>query len=412
MQYFLPYIRYKKEGKEVGRNMKEWSLYISYCILYNSMANFVDEIKKTFSGLFGKGEDPISVGIDIGTSAIKVVELRKEDNKIVLTTYSSLALGQYIEKGFLGQVTNLPIEGLSQALIDTLRETKITSQQVLVNIPAVSSIIFTIDLPSVVEEKEYTIVIPNESKKFIPVPLTDVILDWYPLPRREHSVGQSKRVIENGGEAMKTVLVVATLNESVSKISQVLQKSGLPTQNLEIEMFSHIRSIIYRELFPVLILDIGASRSRASIVDHGIIEAFRLISKGGQDMTLALSRACEIPFDSAEKLKKDQGLTFSSLYPKNVDILQAEYHDIFLQANSTIVGYEKKYGKTVEKIILTGGGANAKNLLEYAQTQFSAEVRLARPFDKIETPPFLKEVLFETGPEFSGAIGLALRKFQ
>lgn len=376
------------------------------------MANFVDEIKKTFSGIFGKSEDPISVGIDIGTSAIKVVELRKEDNKLVLTTYSSLALGQYVEKGFLGQVTNLPVEGLSQALIDTLRETKITSQQILINIPAVSSIIFTIDLPAAVEEKEYSIVIPNESKKYIPVPLTDVILDWYALPRREHSVGQSKRAVENGGDATTTVLIVATLNESVSKLSQVLQKSGLPTQNLEIEMFSHIRSIIYRELFPVLILDIGASRSRASIVDHGIIEAFRLISKGGQDMTLALSRACELPFDAAEKLKKDQGLIVSPTYPKNSEILQTEYHDIFLQANSVILGYEKKYGKTVEKIILTGGGANAKNLLEYARTQFSAEVTLARPFDKIETPPFLKEVLFETGPEFSGALGLALRKFQ
>jgi type IV pilus assembly protein PilM len=376
------------------------------------MANFIDEIKKTLSGLFGKGDDPVSVGIDIGTSAIKVVEIRKENNTLALTTYSSLALGQYIEKGYLGQVTNLPVEGLGQALIDTLRETKITSGQILVNIPAVSSIIFTLDLPAAVEEKEYGIVVPNESKKFIPVPLTDVVLDWYPLPRREESTSESKRIKESGGDATITILVVATLNESISKISQVLQKAGLPSQNLEIEMFSHIRSIIYRELFPVLIIDIGASRSRASIVDHGIIEAFRLISRGGQDMTLALSRAFELPFDAAEKLKKEKGLLVSEAYPKNAEILVTEYHDIFAQANSVILAYEKKHGKTVEKVILTGGGANAQGLFEYARTQFSAEVTLARPFDKVETPPFLKEVLFETGPEFSGALGLALRKFQ
>lgn len=376
------------------------------------MANFLDEIKKTISGFFGKSEDPISVGIDIGTSAIKVVEIRKEGNALALTTYGSLALGQYIEKGYLGQVTNLPAEGLAQALVDTLRETKITSSQVLINIPAVSSIIFTFDLPAVIEEKEYGVVIPNESKKYIPVPLTDVVLDWYPLPRREESVSESKRIKESGGDATVTILVVATLNESVSKITQVLQKAGLPAGNLEIEMFSHIRSIIYRELFPVLIIDIGASRSRASIVDHGIIEAFRLISRGGQDMTLALSRVFEIPFDSAEQIKKESGLTPTEDSSKNVEILQAEYHDIFLQANSVIVAYEKKHGKTVEKIILTGGGSNAKGLVEYARTQFSAEVVLARPFDKVETPPFLKDVLSETGPEFSGALGLALQKFR
>lgn len=376
------------------------------------MANFVDEIKKTFSGLFGKGEDPVSIGIDIGTSAIKVVELRKENEKIVLTTYSSLALGQYVEKGYLGQVTNLPVEGLAQALVDTLRESKITSPQILVSISAVSSIIFTIDIPAVVEESQYTIVVPNESKKYIPVPLTDVVLDWYPLPRREQSANESKRVRESGTDATITILVVATLNESVAKLSDILQKANLPTQNLEIEMFSHIRSIIYRELFPVLILDIGASRARASIVDHGIIEAFRLISRGGQDMTLALSRSLELPFDDAEKIKKEYGLTPSDQYALSAEILQSQYHDICIQANSVILSYEKKYGKTVEKIILTGGGANAKGLAEYARTQFSAEVALARPFDKVESPPFLKEVLTQTGSEFSGALGLALRKFQ
>jgi type IV pilus assembly protein PilM len=376
------------------------------------MANFIDEIKNTFSGLFGKGEEPVSIGIDIGTSAIKVVELRKENEKIVLTTYSSLALGQYVEKGYLGQVTNLPVEGLAQALVDTLRESKITSPQILVNIPAVSSIIFTVDLPAVIEEKEYAVVVPNESKKYIPVPLTDVVLDWYPLPRREQSANESKRIRESGTDATVTILVVATLNESVAKLSDILQKANLPTQNLEIEMFSHIRSIIYRELFPVLILDIGASRARASIVDHGIIEAFRLISRGGQDMTLALSRSLELAFDDAEKVKKEYGLTPSDQYALSAEILQSQYHDIFVQANSVILAYEKKQGKTVEKIILTGGSANARGLVEYARTQFSADVTLARPFDKIETPPFLKEVLFETGPEFSGALGLALRKFQ
>lgn len=376
------------------------------------MANFVDEIKKVFSGILGKTEDPVSVGIDIGTSAIKVIELRKEKGVIALTTYGSLALGQYVQNGYLGQVTNLPVEGLAQALVDTIRETKITSTQIVINIPAVSSIIFTLELPAAIEEKDYGTVVPNESKKYIPVPLTDVTLDWYQLVQRERSATRSEKIRESGAEATVSILVVATLNESITRLTEVLLKANLPNQNLEIEMFSHIRSSIYRELFPVLILDIGASRTRATIVDHGVIEAFRLISKGGQDMTLALSRAFEIPFDMAEKLKKEQGLSESSQYVNNSQILQNEYRDIFLQANNVILNYEKKYEKTVEKIIVTGGGANTKKLIEYARSQFSAEVTIARPFDKVDTPPFLKDILTETGPEFSGALGLALQKFK
>ncbi len=376
------------------------------------MANFGDEIKKVFSGIFGKSEDPISVGIDIGTSSIKVVQLEKRGDTIVLGTYGSLSLGQYVEGGFVGQVTNLPVEGIARALVDTLRETKITSQQILVSVPAVSSIIFTLDLPAAVEEKDFGLVIPNEAKKYIPVPITDVSLDWYSIPRREESGVASRRLRESGGEPMVTVLVVATLNESVLKLTQILQKAALPTDRLEIEMFSHIRSVISRELFPVLILDIGASRSRVSVVDHGIVETFRLVSKGSQDMTLALSRGLELPFDRAEALKKEEGLTVSLAHPKNAEILKAEYYDIFQQANAVMLGYEKKYNKNIGKVIFTGGGAIAQGLMEYAKAHFSAEVVLARPFDRVEIPPFLKEVLATTGPEFSAAVGLALRKYQ
>lgn len=372
--------------------------------------SILDGLKNALSGLFGGTKDNVAVGIDIGTSSIKVVSLKKEDSRAVLETYGALALGQYGEGGIIGQSTNLDSATLATALKDVLKETNITNTNVVLGIPSASCIIFIIQLPAAIEERDLATVIPGEAKKFIPIPLSDVSLDWYVIPRREDSGVESRVLLESGGEAKMSVLVVATLNETLVKYTEVLQKNQLPLDALEIEAFSNIRSIMTRELFPVLIVDIGASKTKLSIVEHGIIETFRLVNHGSQDMTLAIAHSLEMPFDKAENVKKETGLVPSPEHPHVPDLIKTHLATIFQEANSTMLAYEKRYNKNIGKVIFTGGGAMTKGLLEYAGQNFSAEVALADPFAKIESPVFLKGVLKATGPEFSIAIGLALKK--
>ncbi|HTH93297.1 MAG TPA: type IV pilus assembly protein PilM [Candidatus Paceibacterota bacterium] len=376
------------------------------------MDSILSSIKNALSGLFGKAGDNRVVGIDIGSSSIKVVELKKESGRIVLDTYGALALGQYNQGGVVGQATNLSQEILVTALKDVLKETNITSTNVVLGIPSISSIIFILQLPSEIEEKNLPTVIPGESKKFIPVPLEDVSLDWYVLPRREDSGDESRTLTESGNIATMSVLVVATLNETLTKYTQVLQGAALPVDSLEIEVFSHIRSVMTRELFPVMIVDIGASKTKLTIVEHGIVETFRLVNKGSQDITLALSHALELSFEQAENLKKQNGLIAAPEYPRMVEPMKVQFADIFQETNSTILAYEKRYNKNIGKIIFTGGGAMTRGLLDYAKQSFSAELVIADPFSKVEAPVFLGGVLKNTGPEFSAALGLALKKIQ
>jgi Tfp pilus assembly PilM family ATPase len=86
--------------------------------------------------------------------------------------------------------------------------------------------------------------------------------------------------------------------------------------------------------------------------------------------------------------------------------------DIFQETNATILAYEKRYNKNVGKIIFTGGGAMTKGLLEYAKQSFGADLVIADPFAKVDSPVFLQAVLKTTGPEFSVALGLALKQIQ
>jgi Tfp pilus assembly PilM family ATPase len=92
--------------------------------------------------------------------------------------------------------------------------------------------------------------------------------------------------------------------------------------------------------------------------------------------------------------------------------MKGQFVDIFQEANSNILAYEKRYNKNIGKIIFTGGGAMTKGLIDYATGSFAAELTIADPFSKVESPIFLQGVLKTTGPEFSIAIGLALKKFQ
>lgn len=381
-------------------------------LYYYYMASILDSIKSTLAGIFGKTEDNNAVGIDIGSSAIKIVELKREGGKAVLSTYGALGLGQYKEGGFVGQVTNLDAETLAKALADALKETHITSTNVVIGIPSASCIIFILQLPAEIEENSLATVIPIEAKKFIPVPMTDVSLDWYVIPRREESGVESRALSESGGDAKMSVLVVATLNETLVKYSQLLQKDALPMDSLEIEVFSHIRSVLTRELFPVMIVDIGAAKTKLTIVEHGIVETFRLINRGSHDMTLAISHSLELPFPKAESIKKENGLLPTPEHPQVPDIIKTQLVDIFQEANANILAYEKRYNKNIGKIIFTGGGAMTRGLLEYAQENFAAELIIADPFEKVESPVFLQGVLKTTGPEFSIALGLALKKFQ
>ncbi len=376
------------------------------------MDSILSGLKSVFSGIFGAAGDNRVVGIDIGTSAIKVVELKKEGGRVILDTYGALALGQYNEDGHVGQVTNLSVEQLTKALLDVLQETNITSKNVVLGIPSVSCIIFILQLPTAIEEANLPVVIPSEAKKFIPVPLADVSLDWYVLPRREDSGNESRVLSESGGAATMSVLVVATLNDTLTKYTDVIQKAGLPVDSLEIEVFSHIRSVMTRELYPVMIVDIGAAKTKLTIVEHGIVETFRLVNRGSQDMTLAISRSLELSFEQAENLKKDHGLIAPPEYPHLSEPIRLQLSDIFQETNATILSFEKRYNKNVGKIIFTGGGAMTHGLLDYAKQSFASELAIADPFAKVEAPVFLGGVLKNTGPEFSVAIGLALRKIQ
>ncbi len=354
--------------------------------------------------------DQSVLGIDIGSSSVKVVQIKRKKGRAVLETYGELALGPYagIE---VGRATSLPTDKLVEALIDIIKESKASTKKCGIAIPLSSSLVSFIHLPPT-DPKDLATMIPIEARKYIPVPISEVALDWWVIPKEEQkfqdSPGSEIKSPEPDGV---DVLVVVIHNDAIAKYQEISQKVALEASFFEIEIFSTIRAVIDQGIESQMIFDMGAGSTKLYIIERGVLQNSHTISRGSQDITLAVSRSLGISVAEAETLKRTYGLK----NPENKELSESitlTLDFIFYEANRVLLNYQKKYNKTIGKVILTGGGVLLKGFDELAKTSLQSDVVLGNPFGKVETPAFLEAVLKNAGPEFAVAMGIALRKLQ
>lgn len=365
----------------------------------------------SLSSLFNFRKSNSSVlGIDIGSSAIKVVQIMKKNGQAVLETYGELALGPY-GGGTVGQAVMLPTEKIAEALSDLLKEKEvnITTRKCGLSIPFASSLMTEITLPQV-SANQLAVMVPIEARKYVPVPISEVMLDWTVIPKSETSAGSEEQA-PLGGKApvpMIDVLVVAIHNETLKKYQDIVAMAGLEASFFEIEIFSTMRAVLDQSLAPVMIMDIGAATTKLYIVERGVVKSSHTINRGSQDITLTISKSLGLPVEQSEIMKRKMGVTGEDKTLTEIISLTLDY--VFEDANRSLLAFEKKHNKAVGKVILVGGGSALKGLSELAKANFKTEALAGDPFSKLACPAFLQEVLNQTGPEFAVAIGLALRR--
>ncbi len=360
---------------------------------------------------FSKKEQSV-LGIDIGSSAIKVVQIKKKRGRAVLETYGELALGPYAGVE-VGRATSLSNEKIIEALKDILREAKTTTLNAGVALPLSSSLISFINLPSV-PGKQMAEVVALEARKYIPVPMNEVMLDWSPVPKEDVVPSSDEQIKDDSKNSVKQqtqdVLIVAIHNEYLSNYQSITQGASIVPSFYEIELFSSIRAVVEQGIQTVMILDMGARLTKLYIVERGVLRASHIINKGSQDITLALSQALSISVNEAENLKRVHGLKGGPEQKELTEIITVNLDYIFYEANTTLLNYQRKYSKNISKVILTGGGVLLKGFIDLAKISFQSDIVYADPFGRLESPAFLEQEFKEAGPEFSVAIGIALRK--
>lgn len=370
------------------------------------MASFMQNILPT--GTFGVFKKNNSVlGIDFGASSIKIIQLKNEKGQAVLETYGELSTGPYGSLA-VGQAVNLSSDKLASLLSDLFGEANVTTKEAAMAIPLRSSLLVPMELPDVPGVKlEETV--PIEARKYIPVAISEVALDWWVVPKTEKSKNEEGK---DNKMKMLEVFMVAIHKDILKSYEEVARLATLKPKFFEIETFSAMRSVLGNNRGTIAIVDMGAASTKMVIVDNGTVKLSHTISKGSQDVTFGISRSMNISFAKAEEVKRKVGLaekTGSNDFAKSVSPT-VEY--IFSEVSRVMVNYQKKRNRAVDKVVLIGGGVLLKGIEEIAKENIYAPVEIGDPFSRVEAPAFLDNILKEIGPSFAVSIGLALRALE
>jgi len=334
------------------------------------------------------------IGVDIGTSAIKVVQIHDEDNVPTLDTYGELQLGPYEGKE-IGHTTSLSKEKLIEAFADILREASVTSTEVSVAISYGSSFATIITVPTT-DEQQISAIMPVEARKYIPVSLNEVTLDWFPVAHHQDSKSSQ-------------VLLAAIHHDALKKYQSIMTATKLHNAYTEIETFSVIRSSVSQNDNTVALLDCGAGATKLYVTRRGLIGKMHSIRQGGSALSEHIASLLTIPFNTAEDLKRTEGLHVASRNESVQKELYKYFDRGFHELRQIIQEYTTEENTKLEKVILSGSGALLLGFDEYVQDRLQLPVTRANPFSKVAYPAFLEDTLTRAGPTFTVALGAALR---
>ncbi|MFH0906636.1 MAG: type IV pilus assembly protein PilM [bacterium] len=342
---------------------------------------------------FFKKKSKTYLGIDIGASAIKLAELEKQEERYRLKNYAIFSLDKYLEKNdyqINSESPKISNQEMADIIKSMIKSINVKSKDVCFSVPVYSSFSTLIDFPNM-SEKEIASAIPFEARKHIPVPVSEVILDWSivsPLGQKE---GQQ-------------VLLIAVLKKVVNNYSKIAQLAGLSIKTIEEETFSLSRALVGNDKSTIVLIDAGARSIGVSIIDNGYIRVIHNLEMGGAKITKSIANELNFSAKKAEELKKN--LSIGDGQKGNI---HPSLSIIAIEIKKILDFYQSKYNRKIEKGIFVGDGIKMNNFTEYLADKLLIDVSIGDPFARIIYPPILKSTLKELSPSLAVVIGLTMQ---
>ncbi len=352
--------------------------------------------------LFSKPKSHI--GVDIGTSNIKIAQLKPKDGKFTLETYGVVNVAYQISS----KDSAAAIAQTAEILKNLIKKSRATTNKIVASLP--NSVVFTsvIEMP-IMPENELKSAIEFEAKKYVPLPLSEVSLSWSVIQDKKSKVNLETNLASVGktDPSRNKILLTAVPNVVVENYLKVFRTAGLEPMALEIEALSLIRSLVNEDDKTILLLDIGAKNTSINLVDNGYLRFSKNLNVGGDTVTTSIAHSLSVNFVRAEQFKKDFGLS-----PAGQQIPQVirPILDIIKNEAGNLISLFESKGDRIDQVLLSGAGSKLPSLTEY----FSAlgkPVLLANPWAKVNYPPELKPIVEPLGLNLAVAVGLAMRKF-
>jgi type IV pilus assembly protein PilM len=331
-------------------------------------------------------------GLDIGTSAVKVVQLTNGSTPRVVGMASVGLPADTIADGSIRD---------SQTVADAIKEAVVKAgiegTEAAIAVCGRELIIKKVQIPEV-PAKEVHDVVMLEAEHHIPFAIDEVFID-------HHTLGRS------GGQM--DVILVAVKKSKVNEYMAVVDQAGFNPLIVDVDGFALGNQ--WELNFPreadeaVALIDIGAAIMKTNVVRGGATIFARDIPFGGNNYTQAISQRLSISFQQAEdaKLGKDVGVKWETLVPP----LEAISRELSLEVQRTFDYFASTAeSERIGKIVLAGGCAQLPGLNEYLASNWGIPVELARPFERIEVAPAYAEEAAAMAPALAVAVGLGLRR--
>ncbi len=348
--------------------------------------------------MLGFGPSKSIVGLDIGSSAVKAVELKSTGKGFKVAAIASEPIppdsivdGAVIDGG-----------AVAEAIRRLFTSAQFKSREVAASLSGSAVIVKKISVP-VMTEAELAESIYWEAEQYIPFDIQDVHLDYQVL---EAAPGA-----ENRGGTME-VLLVAAKKDKIADFTNVITQAGRQTVVVDVDAFALQNA--YEANYGAgdevaVLLNAGASAININIVSRGQSLFTRDISLGGNAYTEAVQRELGLPFDAAEAAKKGlpvEGCTFDDVRP----VLQAVTENVLLEMQKTFDFYKATAGSDrIDRVVLSGGAAAVDGFADALAERFGVHVSMFDPFRQIDftqTPANAAELAVTSAV----AVGLALRK--
>ena len=339
------------------------------------------------------------VGIDIGTSSIKIVEISHWGQGKTLENYGEVqSVALYKEPISNSQKGSYLFSSdiVSKAIKAILSEAHIKTREAIFSIPDFSTFCTSFDIPPMTE-KEIPDAIHYNASQYITLPISEVTLDWRILSTAPGNKNAPLRIF-----------LVAVPNQIIQEYQAMARLAGLSLHAMEAEALGLTRALIKKSdsKKAVCLVDIGVQSSTISIVDKGFLKKSYSFNFNSNQLSRTVSSALGIGLDRAEIIKNRDGL----LHPRQdvVKILYVLIAPLLIEIENICAEFLQSEQKQVDQVYLTGGTSNLPGLKEYFAESLKKEVLVPNCFSEFLYPPILEGTLRSMAPSFSAAVGVAL----
>jgi type IV pilus assembly protein PilM len=347
--------------------------------------------------MFGIGAAKSIVGLDIGSSSIKAVELKKSRNGVEVAHMAMEPLSSDIV------VDSMIVDSgsVASAITKIFTESGIKTRAVATSVSGHSVIVKRIPMSSM-SDQELAGVIQTEAAQHIPFDISDVSIDY--------------QILNDNGGATMDVLLVAVKKDKILNYTNVLSLAGKSPAVVDIDAFALQNCYEYNYQpgpgATVALLNLGASVMNINIVKGTTPLFTRDVSVGGHQYTDSLQKELDLSFDDAESLKLGHKVGTVSEDAK-MPILQQVTEIIVLEIQKTFDFFRATAtGEHIERIYLAGGSSQVPGLIEGLRQEFSLPVEILNPFQRIEPPLGTgADLADKNAGQMAVAVGLALRSF-